>query len=190
MIPALGMEGASTLYEKMAFHCIRTSIDSGIGPVEIWCTPSSDHPFFLECAQRFQVKLYEQIEGDLGQRMAYAFSEALKRNPYAILIGSDCPSLTSEDLRAAKEALEKGHDAVIVPSEDGGYVLLGLRRYAQELFSGISWGTERVLDQTRESLRRLGWCWKELPERWDVDRPEDLERLKRDIKLTSYSIND
>ncbi len=189
LIPALGEEGASSLYEKIALHCIRVANDSAIGSVDIWCTPSSDHAFFAECVRKFPVNIYEQIEGDLGQRMAYAFSETLKRNPYAILIGSDCPSLTCEDLQAAKEALKKGNDAVIVPSEDGGYVLLGLRRYAQELFSGISWGTERVLDQTRESLRRLGWHWKELPERWDVDRPQDLERLKREINLPSYSIN-
>lgn len=67
---------------------------------------------------------------------------------------------------------------MLVPTEDGGYCLLGLRRYAPILFNDIPWGTELVLEQTRARLRELGWSWHELPERWDVDRPEDVERLK------------
>ena len=67
---------------------------------------------------------------------------------------------------------------MIIPSEDGGYVLIGLRRYADDLFTEVPWGTERVMEETRLRLRNLGWRWHELPERWDVDRPEDVERLR------------
>ncbi len=187
LIATLGEEGASSLYKKMALYCIKEAVEAGVGSVDLWCTPSSDHPFFEECVKRFQVNLCHQIGGDLGQRMAHAFSEALKTSSHALLMGSDCPSLTREDIRTSKEALKRGDDAVIVPSEDGGYVLLGLRQCAQELFSGIPWGTERVLDETRTRLRRLGWRWQELPKRWDVDRPEDLRRLRIEIRLSSYS---
>lgn len=188
LIPVMGEECASTLYKKMAVYCLTEGVGSGIGPVELWCAPSSDHPFFIDCVRRFHVTIHNQPDGDLGQRMSHAFSEMLKRTSYAILMGSDCPSLNREDIRLAKTALKKGNDAVIVPSEDGGYVLLGLRQSAEELFSGISWGTELVLEETRSSLRRLGWRWQELPKRWDVDRPEDLERLAREIKLPSDSL--
>jgi len=177
LIPVIGEKPASELYEKMVFHCLAEGIKAGVGPVDLWCTPSSDHPFFIHCAEKFQVKLHDQPEGDLGQRMGYAFSETLRISTYALLMGSDCPSLTSMDIRAAKDTLEKGHDAVIVPAEDGGYALLGLRLYAKELFSGIFWGTESVIKQTLMRLRGLGWQWQELPERWDVDRPEDLRRI-------------
>ena len=70
--------------------------------------------------------------------------------------------------------------AVITPAEDGGYVLIGLCQYESTLFEEISWGTESVLKETRGRLRQLGWNWHELPQRWDVDRPEDVERLKRE----------
>jgi glycosyltransferase A (GT-A) superfamily protein (DUF2064 family) len=112
--------------------------------------------------------------------MAHAFHETLKTASQAVLIGTDCPSLTVHDLQEAAGVLRQGIDAVIGPTEDRGYVLIGLRRYAPELFTGISWGTESVLDQTRACLQGLGWKWHELSERWDVDRPEDVERLIRE----------
>jgi hypothetical protein len=116
--------------------------------------------------------------------MVYALRKTLKKTSHALLIGTDCPSLTRDDLREAAEGLRRGIDAVIGPAEDGGYVLIGLRRCAPELFTGISWGTGSVLHQTRLRLRDLGWKWNELSERWDVDRPEDVERLKREGYLT------
>ncbi len=68
-------------------------------------------------------------------------------------------------------------DAVFIPAEDGGYVLVGLRRPQPRLFEGIDWGSERVMAQTRERLSELGLRWVELPTLWDVDRPGDLLRL-------------
>ena len=76
-------------------------------------------------------------------------------------------------LTAAFDALEE-HDAVLGPAADGGYVLIGLRRPAPELFAGIPWGTDAVLAGTRAALDRLGWTWAELPTLHDLDRPEDL----------------
>jgi glycosyltransferase A (GT-A) superfamily protein (DUF2064 family) len=46
-----------------------------------------------------------------------------------------------------------------------------------KLFKDIDWGTGQVLEKTRQNLRNLGWSWRELPPRWDVDRPKDYERL-------------
>lgn len=177
LIPAIGARAATALYEKMVSYCLTSAIDAGVGPVDLWCAPSMEHPFFARCGRRFQLELHTQPDGDLGQRMAHAFSETLKISTCVLLMGSDCPGLTCDDLREAKALLQEGADAVICPAEDGGYVLLGLRRFAPELFSGILWGTESVLEQTRTRLRRLEWRWQELSERWDVDRPEDLQRL-------------
>jgi glycosyltransferase A (GT-A) superfamily protein (DUF2064 family) len=67
--------------------------------------------------------------------------------------------------------------------EDGGYHLIALRRHEPRLFAGVSWGTNRVLAQTRLRLSALGWRWHELTQRWDVDRPGDLERLLADPAL-------
>jgi glycosyltransferase A (GT-A) superfamily protein (DUF2064 family) len=66
---------------------------------------------------------------------------------------------------------------VLYPAEDGGYVLIGLRRAAPEVFADMAWGQAQVMEQTRQRLRTLGWTWSEPATLWDVDRPEDLERL-------------
>jgi glycosyltransferase A (GT-A) superfamily protein (DUF2064 family) len=92
-------------------------------------------------------------------------------------LGSDCPALTARHLRHADQALRDGADAVFVPCEDGGYALVGLRRTDERLFRDIAWGTETVMAETRRRLLALGWQWRELEMLWDVDRPEDYERL-------------
>jgi rSAM/selenodomain-associated transferase 1 len=178
LVPTMG-EGPSTLLcEWMTLHTLATVMKAALGPVDLWCTPSKDHPFFRHCAKEFNVGLKTQTNGDLGRRMAHAFRETLRRTPYALLMGTDCPSLLPDDLIEAATFLKKESDAVITPSEDGGYVLFGLRHYADDLFREIPWGTDRVMEETRARLRNLEWRWHELPERWDVDRPEDVERLR------------
>ena len=178
LIPSIGAMTAASLHRKLVFHSLKIVTNSGLGPVELWCTPSTKHPFFKLCAEKFQLKLHKQIDGDIGKRMAHAFDHTLRKVPSALLIGTDCPALTQDDLKKAAKALAQGMDAVIGPAEDGGYVLLGLRHFVPELFAGISWGTDSVLKETRQRLRVLGWRWHELKERWDVDRPKDMKRLR------------
>jgi len=178
LLPFLDVETASILHEQLVLHCLNTAIEAEVGEIDLWCTPTIEHSFFIRCAKKFKIELYQQIESNLGKRMSYAFNETLKKSHLALLIGTDCPSLTYVDLKEAKRILHQGPQAVISPAEDGGYVLIGLRQYASQLFEGISWGTEAVMEETRRKLRRLGWQWHELPQRWDVDRPEDVERLR------------
>ncbi len=180
LIPTLSPVGAALLYERMAWRCLLTAAGSGIGSIELWCVPGTDHPFFQRCAEEFRLQLYAQPDGDLGDRMGYALRVMLQRARFAILIGTDCPSRTEGDLRRALLFLREGAKAVIGPSEDGGYVLIGLSEYSPALFSGIPWGTQAVMEETRRRLSTLGWQWKELSERWDVDRPEDVERLRKE----------
>ncbi len=84
LIPALGAPGAAALYEQLVLNILSIAIDAHVGPVDLWCAPSSNHPFFLQCVQKFQIILFNQIEGDLGSRMAHAFQETLKN-------GLSCP---------------------------------------------------------------------------------------------------
>jgi hypothetical protein len=180
LLPSMDAPVVTALHEQLVLYSLNTAVESKVGPVELWCTPSTDHPFFIQCTNKFRIELHLQTQGDLGRRMAYAFDETLKRAPMALLMGTDCPPLTFDDLKEATMILCQGVQAVISPAEDGGYVLIGLRQYEPTLFEGISWGTSSVLEETRERLRRLRWNWQELPQRWDVDRPEDVERLKRE----------
>jgi rSAM/selenodomain-associated transferase 1 len=182
LIPALGAEGAAALHRKLVRHALQTAVASALGPVELCCAPGPDHPFFTRCQEDFALGLTAQVPGDLGSRMAAAFDRVMPSGP-TILTGSDCPSLTVEDLRAAARALAQGRDAVFAPTEDGGYALIGLRAVEPALFEDIPWSTDSVMEMTRERMRDLDWTWKELPVRWDVDRPEDFRRLATDPVL-------
>lgn len=121
--------------------------------------------------------LSDQQGADLGERMAFSFSIALQTHDKVIIIGTDCPALDEEYIEQAIQALGE-HDVVIGPAEDGGYVLLGLRKFSLELFTGISWGSDSVLKQTRQVLKDLSWSYKELGIMHDIDRPKDLHRYK------------
>jgi glycosyltransferase A (GT-A) superfamily protein (DUF2064 family) len=79
-------------------------------------------------------------------------------------------------LHEAAAALDD-HDVVLIPAEDGGYVLVGAARTAATMFCGIDWGGATVLAQQRAALSACGLAWRELSPLWDVDRPEDLARL-------------
>jgi len=155
--------------------------------VELGSTPTTDDDFFAACRDRFHLTLHGQREGDLGARMLNAFEDALTRSRHVLLTGSDCPSLTAADLRAAARALREGRDAVFCPAEDGGYVLVGLSQAMPALFDAMTWGTATVMEESRQRLHNLGWRWHELPVRWDVDRPQDYQRLVREGILSAMN---
>lgn len=181
LIPALGAVGAAALHRRLVAHSLAAATASGIGPVELWGAPDAGDPFFDDCERRFGVSLHPQGEGDLGARMQRAFEAVLARARRAILVGSDIPALTSRYLRDADRELGD-HDAVIGPAEDGGYVLIGLTRCDARLFSGIAWGGPDVLAATRLRMKALSWRASELPPLWDLDRPEDLDRLPAEMR--------
>ncbi len=175
LIGLLGAREAAGLHAALVRRALGTARNSAVGPVSLWCMPDTGHPFFAACAAEYGAELRPQRGGDLGERMEGAFGQLLGEGP-AVLIGSDCPCLGVEDLRSAAAALAT-HDAVLQPAEDGGYVLVGLSRQVPGLFDGVRWGESTVMRETRERLRSAGATWKELPVRWDVDRPEDYRRL-------------
>ncbi len=183
LTPPLSAAEAALLHARFIQRMLSVACESNLCPVQLWCSPEARHPFFTDCRRSFPVSLHTQHGADLGERMRQAAASALAESDYALLIGCDCPTLTAAYLRQALTALKKGYNAVLGPAEDGGYVLLGLRHADPELFGGIAWGTDTVLDSTRSRLRRLKWRWHELAEQWDVDRPEDLMRLKRNTAV-------
>ena len=177
LTPVLGDEGAANLHERMIRTTVAVAGSAAIGPVQLWCTPSTDHIVFRCLKTEFAVSLHRQSGADLGQRMLSAFEYTLASYPGAVLVGTDCPSLRAADMAEAAGQLRKGTGAVFVPAIDGGYVLVGLSRPAPELFADVPWGTGGVMAATRDRLRKLGWKWRELAARRDIDRPEDLVEL-------------
>jgi len=177
LIPALGKRGAADLYRRMLDHRLAGLGRSRLAPVELWCTPDVTHSFFERMHRRHGVVLKRQEGPNLGVRMQQAAAEALYEAGQVVLVGADAPVLDAGKIEQALRYLVDGKGAVLGPADDGGYVLLGLRRTNKSLFDDIPWGSDRVLAITRARLQRLRWTWAELPMMWDVDRPADLERL-------------
>ena len=175
LIPALGEAGAATLQARLTERAVATAIAAGTGPVTLWAAPDARHPAFAELAARFGASLAGQAEGDLGARMLAALAAV---NGPALVIGTDCPVLTAEHLRAAADVLRKGTDVAVIPAEDGGYALIGMRAPYPELFADMGWSSADVMDETRRRLTQLGLTWREPATLWDVDVPEDLARLR------------
>jgi rSAM/selenodomain-associated transferase 1 len=175
LIPALGEAGAATLQARLTERAVATAIAAGTGPVTLWAAPDARHPAFAELGARFGASLACQAEGDLGARMLAALAAA---NGPALVIGTDCPVLTAEHLRAAADVLRNGTDVAVIPAEDGGYTLIGTRAPHPALFADMRWSSAGVMDETRRRLTQLGLTWREPATLWDVDVPEDLARLR------------
>jgi len=174
LIPRLGAWGAARLQLRLTERALRTA--SKAGKVSLCVTPRRNNASFLNFRKTFGVALELQRGRDLGDRMRKALEKALRRHGAAIVIGTDCPALDARDLRRAARLLRGGCDAVLAPAEDGGYALIGLRKLRRDLFEGIEWGGPHVL---RDTLGKTGDLRVRLLRTvWDVDRPEDLERLR------------
>ena len=171
LVPRLGEWRAARLHARLARRALRTAAAAGCGPVELHAT--ARHSLF-----RAQPGFRLQRGADLGARMHRAMARALKRHRLVILIGADCPALTPGDLQRAARLLRGGCDAVLAPAEDGGYALIALRKASPLLFEGIDWGGREVYRETLRRLERLGYRWRALRTVWDLDRPEELERLR------------
>jgi hypothetical protein len=124
---------------------------------------------------------FRQQGEDLGERLYNGLRRMAQSYAMVAAVGSDSPELGPEIVEEGFARLAAGAGVVIGPTRDGGYYLIGMRREAlcRELFDGIAWSTESVLDQTRERCRELGLTVELLPEIDDVDVAEDLRRLAR-----------
>jgi uncharacterized protein len=170
LIPALGADGAATLAAQLIERTVLTACEAAVGPVTIWCAPDAEHPHFSAIAQKYGVALAVQPEGDLGARM------------HSAVVAAKGPVLTAGHLHAAVQALA-ACDAVITPTEDGGYALIALRGPLPGLFSDMAWSVPTVMQETRRRMQTLGLVWCEMTTLWDVDVPTDLDRMRRETPM-------
>lgn len=173
LIPALGAEGAARLAHKMLLRTVEEAEAAALSIPELCTTP---HPFDPEWKPYLPPegpRLTDQGEGDLGERLARAAKRVILTGERILLIGTDCPELDRHRLRAAAAALQD-HDAVIHPAHDGGYVLLGLRRFDPSLFSGIGWSGADVAAATIARIDALGWSLNVAETLRDIDEPADI----------------
>jgi len=177
LVMMLGVDGAALLQERLIVRTVEAAAEAATGPLTLWVTPHEKHSCFETLAKRFPTAFRRQPAGDLGARMLAAVTAAA--GPVLVL-GADCPVLTATHLADAANALRGGADVVTIASDDGGYVLIGMRRPIPELFTGMPWGSADVMPETRRRVTRLGLSLREPAHLWDVDRPTDIRRMRRE----------
>ncbi len=175
LIPDIGAHAAAVLAGRLMERAVQTALAANIGPATLWYSPDTGHSAFHALAQHYSLALAAQPEGDLGARML-----ACTLGGPTLVTGSDCPAITPAHLQDAARALRDA-DVVLIPAEDGGYVLIGTRTPQPGLFDDMTWSTETVLEETRERIAVLSLSAIELPPLWDVDTERDLARLEREL---------
>lgn len=178
----LGEARALQIYEAMLWDLLR-SIGLSSPELEIEClwapTPAANGTSLRRAFAPHSMAI--QTGADLGDRLAMAFSERFffHKTRTIIAIGADDPLLPRTLLDHAFALLDSV-EYVLGPARDGGYYLIGCRAgsYEPEIFQGIDWGTASVLSTTIARIAATGRTVALLPERYDLDTVEDLERFR------------
>ena len=169
----LGARAACELHCELLLHTARQLQRVAAPRRELWVSGTPSNSWLWQVARQHGMAIRQQRGVDLGERMLHALRDGLSRHRQVILVGSDCPMLDPGYLREAALCL-RDHDMVWGPAVDGGYVLVGARRACAACFRHIDWGSAAVMSQTLAQARQQGVSYTLLPERADVDRPEDL----------------
>lgn len=134
-----------------------------------------------EATNYIRTEVFPQVGMDLGQRMAHAVEEVTSRgHSPAIIIGTDCPYLSVDDLRQAAQQLKEA-DVCLGPAFDGGYYLIGTRHPDRRVFVDVPWGSPLTLKVTIERLSALGLSHGLLRPLPDVDTLADFRALVQSI---------
>lgn len=172
-----GDEKALAIYKELMRHTQKVSLGVEANRHLLY----SENINFQDNWSNETFQKYLQPNTDLGGRMNHAFKNAFEENEKVIIIGSDCASLTTEIVQEAFEALEE-NDFVVGPTYDGGYYLLGMKRYSPTVFEEIEWSTETVFEKTIGKINSLKSKYFLMPILSDIDYEEDWEKYGWQIK--------
>jgi uncharacterized protein len=192
LVPPLTPPGALRLYRAFLEDASRVYRPDGLWESVLEAEPDPHDPQLVRLFGP-PWRREAQAPGDLGSRLAGAFRRAFAAGaPAAVAVGSDHPALPRGRIEAAFHPLSKGTSASLIPAEDGGYCAIGLSAGAplDEIFRDIPWSSSSALSVTRERMQRASVSVAVLEASYDVDRPEDLERLRRDLSERDASAPD
>jgi rSAM/selenodomain-associated transferase 1 len=170
----IGPEKATVFYQ-LCVQKIASELDQVSGEVNKYLSYSDNSDkgetrYWI--GSRFS--LIPQAEGDLGHRLEQSFQSFLEGvSRKVIIMASDVPDLSKDIINDAMSALDN-HDLVIGPCNDGGYYLIGMKKTHNELFKGIYWGTDKVLEQTLAIACNQGLSVFSLITLRDIDTEDDL----------------
>ncbi len=181
---SIGNEKALEVYKLLLDNLCDNCIPSKKNSFSLGCflTPPKLIPEFQTLYDSFA--FYNRQDGtDLGERMMNAFQNifSTQNAEKAILIGADIPHLNRDIIEDAFKNLTT-HDIVLGPTDDGGYFLIGMKKMYTELFKKITWGTDKVLDETLQVCKRFSLQVKLLETLSDLDNAEDLESYPEIVK--------
>lgn len=177
LMPQLSAEQAANVHVRLTERTLSLLTKHPFCQVQLWCSPDTQHSFFAHCMQKYAVSLQQQQGDDLGERMHHAICKALETSNKVLLIGCDCPSLTIQDIDFAINALD--HDCVVFsPAEDGGYVMVAMTKPHPELFLGLKWGHDKVLENSLQRADDNAVAVVKTKLQWDVDDISDLIRFR------------
>lgn len=181
LCPPLSANEAAELYRCFVLDKIeQIRMLDGATPA-IAYTPAERRSFFEELAPGFV--LVPQHGPDLGARLTNSFDQLFARGYAGVLaVDSDTPTLPTGFLQEALDFIARPEiDLVLGPTEDGGYYLIGMRKLHRELFEAMAWSTAQVTAETLRRAEAHGLKVATLPPWFDVDTPDDLERLKASL---------
>jgi uncharacterized protein len=182
LIPDIGVQAATRLQYDLIHQRLSMLTQADLCDVRLMCAPNQQDDNFLRCRNQYPITLFDQTGKDLGERMFNGVASALQQYKYCMVIGTDAPALDEIKIKQVIEALRGDNSVVIVPAEDGGYVLIAMQQAHKFLFQKVSWGSADVMQQTRNRLSENKVSFEELASCWDVDRLEDYQRY---LKFTA-----
>ncbi len=148
-------------------------------------SPFEKKNFLIDILQTEPI-LVEQKGENLGERMFHAFEFAFLQNSDAVvMIGTDSPTFPAQFIEQAFIFLETKADAVLGKTEDGGFYLIGLRKLNKKIFENVEWSSPKTFEQTKQNIENLSLSLSEIPVWYDVDTPEDLKRLEKELAENS-----
>lgn len=171
-----GKERAFEIYLALLKHTRNLALSINVQRYLFYSDYIDDQDFWP--AKHFHKRLQEGA--DLGQRMSKAFEQVMALHSPAVIIGSDCASLTPEIIERTFLSLQT-YPFVLGPATDGGYYLLGMKKFTPFLFTSINWSTSQVFQQTIDKLSKLQASYKLLPELSDIDYESDWEKYGWEI---------
>ena len=174
LIPELGPERAAELAEAFLEDTVAMVRTLDWAECIIAATTAFERSYFKP------EEVWLQSEGDLGERLEKVLRLALKRRQIVLAIGADTPGLPAAYLESARRALATA-DAVLGPSLEGGFYLIGLKDCPVGLLEDIQWSHSTTLAATVAKLDQFGMKTVLINPWFDVDGHEDLERLRRQL---------
>jgi glycosyltransferase A (GT-A) superfamily protein (DUF2064 family) len=166
--------------KDVAANIIAAGVEAEIAGYMAFGPPGSE-PFFRENLPP-SIGLIEAWRPDFGDCLFTAIDQMLRVHGAAVVLNSDSPTLpTSLLVETARVLARPGDRAVIGPSTDGGYYLLGVKARHRRLFERISWSTEHVMWQTLGRCAELGIDFHVLPAWYDVDDGDSLKLLRSEL---------